>query len=127
MAPLPRAGGEGRIDVLDGWRTLSVAMVIASHIMLHSNLRLQVGEIGGAYVDQLGKYGVIIFFLISGFVICRGFLTEERSREGVSLGGFYVRRSFRILPPLLIYVSAISALSYLSILPAQGLSPSGGR
>lgn len=120
MAPQQLADGEGRIDVLDGWRTISVAMVIASHVMLHSNLRLRVGPMGAAYVDQLGKYGVIIFFLISGFVICRGLLSEERKREGISLGGFYVRRSFRILPPLLIYVCVVSLLSYLSILPHQG-------
>jgi peptidoglycan/LPS O-acetylase OafA/YrhL len=120
-APSRQAGGERRVNVLDGWRAVSVGMVIVSHILLHSNLKAQTGPNGGAYVDQLGKYGVIIFFLISGFVICRGLLSEEGRCVGISLGGFYVRRSFRILPPLLIYVCAISALSYLSILPEHGV------
>lgn len=46
-----------------------------------------------------GYIGVDLFFVISGFVITAGLLREEE-RDRVSLRAFYVRRIFRILPPL---------------------------
>ena len=48
--------------------------------------------------------GVQVFFSISGFIITSLLLAEEQSRGQVSIGAFYVRRAFRILPPLWCYV-----------------------
>jgi peptidoglycan/LPS O-acetylase OafA/YrhL len=120
LASHVHSSNEGRVEVLDGWRTLCVTLVIVSHLLEYSNLRLSIGPVAMTYVDQLGRYGVGVFFLISGFVICRGLLSEERKRVGVSLSGFYVRRSFRILPPLLLYVATISFFSWQGILPREG-------
>ena len=55
--------------------------------------------------------GVDVFFAISGFLIC-GKLLEELSRTGtISLTRFYVRRCFRILPPVVVYLLVLASLS----------------
>jgi peptidoglycan/LPS O-acetylase OafA/YrhL len=50
--------------------------------------------------ERVGVVSVQIFFVISGFVICRGLTREGSVRTDVSLWAFYVRRCLRILPPL---------------------------
>jgi peptidoglycan/LPS O-acetylase OafA/YrhL len=47
----------------------------------------------------LGEFGVVVFFVISGFLIT-GLLLDEIERAGrVDLGRFYLRRTVRIFPP----------------------------
>ena len=46
-----------------------------------------------------GGLGVGIFFVLSGFLITILFLREEMALGRISLGAFYIRRAFRILPP----------------------------
>jgi peptidoglycan/LPS O-acetylase OafA/YrhL len=67
----------------------------------------------------LGTYGVFIFFGISGILITSRMLEEESTRGRISLKGFYVRRAFRILPPLflLLIVLAATRLAGLIDLP----------
>lgn len=64
-----------------------------------------------------GFLGVQIFFVISGFVICRGLLREREDRGNVSLPGFYIRRFFRIAPPILLYIIGILALTHFGVVP----------
>jgi peptidoglycan/LPS O-acetylase OafA/YrhL len=117
-----------RISVLDGWRTISVTLVILSHLLLQSNVNIK--NLSGAVtrniylplLEGLGYLGVDIFFVISGFVICRGFRRELEAFGRISLPAFYVRRSFRILPPLLIYVGVILGLSLLNIVDGSAVS-----
>jgi peptidoglycan/LPS O-acetylase OafA/YrhL len=54
--------------------------------------------------------GVAFFFVISGFVICSGLTREFEIRGRVSIGSFYVRRCFRILPPLILFLISVWAL-----------------
>lgn len=74
---------------------MSAGLVLISHLFL-------------GRIDWLGALGVQIFFGISGFVICRGFMREFGSTGSISLGGFYIRRAFRILPPLVVYVAIVA-------------------
>jgi peptidoglycan/LPS O-acetylase OafA/YrhL len=110
-----------RIKVLDGWRTLSVALVIFSHALLFSGtMRLDPSgfaarEIFIPIVPSLGALGVDIFFVISGFVICRGFLKEVDETGRVSLPAFYTRRFFRIVPPLVIYLAVVFTLAWFGV------------
>ena len=99
-----------RIDVLDGWRAISVGLVVASHLVGMSGLRVYFGQSVQSIAINYGQIGVEFFFAISGFVICAGLLREDR----VSLSGFYIRRAFRILPPLLIYVTVVGAMATAS-------------
>jgi peptidoglycan/LPS O-acetylase OafA/YrhL len=91
-ARVPRV--HGRIPSLDGLRALSIALVMFAHL---NDTR---GFVSSLEIEhwQLGNLGVRVFFVISGFLITT-LLLEESDRTGtISLGGFYVRRFFRIFP-----------------------------
>lgn len=104
---------KSRLDALDGWRTVSVALVIINHMIVFSSIGSR--DPAMRVFDGYGHLGVQIFFAISGFVICRG-LEKELMRDGrISLAGFHVRRLFRIVPPLLFYLLVLFFLSSASI------------
>lgn len=105
-----------RIDALDGWRAICVGLVIVSHVSRVSALSLPDALRSIAFT--YGQLGVEFFFAISGFVICTGMLREER----VSISGFYVRRFFRIVPPLLLFVAANAALVRAGVLDITAAS-----
>lgn len=87
---------------LDGLRAVSVLLVITAH--LHSD----------AWRPLIGRQGVTLFFVLSGFIITT-LLEREEARTGrVSLRSFAVRRVFRIVPlyaiVLGVYVVAVLGL-----------------
>jgi peptidoglycan/LPS O-acetylase OafA/YrhL len=102
-----------RIAELDGWRTISVALVIFSHVLTKSSIALDQTRYG--FLEGWGTFGVRIFFVISGFVICRGLLKEYYEYSTISIFAFYVRRIFRIIPMLFIYIFAVWTLSKFEI------------
>jgi peptidoglycan/LPS O-acetylase OafA/YrhL len=106
-----------RITALDGWRGISILLVIVGHL---ANIRYWSGgaeDLKFAFLDVLSIGGVCIFFVISGFIIVR-LAFDERERSGsFSTSGFYTRRFFRIIPPLwtyLLFVLLFSALGLIS-------------
>jgi peptidoglycan/LPS O-acetylase OafA/YrhL len=112
-APLSKSKvrSPGRLRELDGWRAISVFLVIIHHVFSDQHpdwiLRFHlVWHIAG----MAGLLGVDTFFVISGFVICRLLVLEESRYGSVSLKGFYYRRIFRILPPLYIYLAGFTFL-----------------
>lgn len=95
MGPNPRR--ESYIPTLDGWRAISITVVIVGHAM------------PGAPIP-LGALGVNIFFAISGYLICTLLLQEYKRNGSISLSGFYMRRAFRILPPAIVYMVVLLML-----------------
>jgi peptidoglycan/LPS O-acetylase OafA/YrhL len=96
------------IPALDGLRALSIASVI----LCHSLLTLPAGEPRTTLqmIFGTGWVGVDIFFVISGFLITGLLLREEKANRGIDLGLFYVKRAFRILPPLLFMLAVTACL-----------------
>ncbi len=79
----------GRIPNLDGLRAASIFLVLFHHCpnldwlgTLHAN----------------GRYGVALFFVISGFLITTLFLREQRRFGRVDMWRFYGRRCLRLFP-----------------------------
>jgi len=66
-----------------------------------------------------GGMGVFIFFVISGYLITTLLLREREKTGGISLKSFYVRRAFRILPPLYFYVLFLTILWLTGHLPGM--------
>lgn len=62
-----------------------------------------------------GWTGVWLFFVISGYVITRNFIHEAPTDIWSSLGQFFRRRFFRIVPVYLLYLLIVIALSYALI------------
>ena len=102
---------QSRLPELDGWRAVSVLLVILHHYgwFQHPQLVPKIRGLGH-FLHYCGPLGVKVFFVISGFVICRLISSEDRRYGSVSLKGFYCRRVFRILPPLFLYIGTIALL-----------------
>ena len=60
--------------------------------------------------SQLGAFGVDIFFALSGLLITTLLLREAQKEGSIRLRHFYIRRAFRILPPLLVFLAVAVAL-----------------
>jgi peptidoglycan/LPS O-acetylase OafA/YrhL len=95
-----------RIPALDGMRALAVSLVVLYH---------------GGFESINGATGVLLFFVLSGFLITWLLLSEQESTSRVALGAFYKRRVLRLYPPLLLYVVldlAVWAYSHRRVDPA---------
>jgi peptidoglycan/LPS O-acetylase OafA/YrhL len=104
------------IPTLNGWRAIAVLLVIGAHsyTMLRNG-----GTTFGNFVALVLSHagiGVDIFFAISGFLICTLLLREKEEDGSTDLTGFYIRRCFRILPPMWVYLLIVGVLSAISIL-----------
>ena len=102
----------GYLPTLDGWRAIAVLSVVLYHDSVHSY-----GPVGTAWFQEHGSLGVDIFFGISGLLICSRLLEEEQKYGHISLKGFYVRRAFRIFPPLVFYLLCAALLAGLGVIP----------
>jgi peptidoglycan/LPS O-acetylase OafA/YrhL len=78
------------ISGLDALRALAVSLVLIDHFRLTNYLF-------GIH-PELGSLGVMIFFVLSGFLISGMLLKEYRATGGISLTNFYRRRAYRIFP-----------------------------
>jgi len=103
-----------RIPSLDGLRALSIFLVVSLHTLQRFSLTHHVALVWYAIFN--GAYGVQIFFVISGFLITSLLLKEQHKRGSISLGGFYLRRAFRILPPLYFYIGFILLMGWIGYL-----------
>jgi peptidoglycan/LPS O-acetylase OafA/YrhL len=64
----------------------------------------------------LGELGVQFFFVISGFLITQLLNAEENRNGNVSLGAFYSRRVFRIIPAFAVYLTAVWLLRHQGLI-----------
>ena len=91
------------IPSLNGIRAISVLIVVLSHSGL------------GKIVP--GGLGVTIFFFLSGFLITTLMIAEWEQAETLDVLGFYARRVFRLMPPLLITLAVAYGLVASGFLP----------
>ncbi len=96
--------------MLDGLRAVSIVLVLLGHVS---------GTQGfpDTHLDRfLGDYanlGVIVFFVISGFLITTLLLEEQQRTRRISLGLFYARRFLRLMPALFMFIACVVALQSL--------------
>jgi len=95
---------ERRIRTIDGWRGVAILLVLADHALHDTRFNTQPWA-------NLGCRGVDVFFVISGYIITLRFLVEREKTTTLSLGNFYFRRAFRILPLVFAYLTTICTLS----------------
>jgi peptidoglycan/LPS O-acetylase OafA/YrhL len=98
------------IPSLDGLRAISILIVLVSHAGY------------GSVVP--GGLGVTIFFFLSGYLITT-LLMDENDRSGqIDIKKFYLRRAFRLFPPLLVTLVIAYSLVRLGLL-GGGISWAG--
>lgn len=90
------AAGSFHIPSLDGMRALAVMIVFIGHAGL------------GHVVP--GGFGVTVFFFLSGYLITTLLRREYESHGTISLPKFYLRRVYRIFPPLYLVLAILIAL-----------------
>ena len=111
-------GSTDRIKHIDAWRFFAVSLVIVHHLVNYAFIDVIDTKMPGISwrVPGLGRLGVLIFFCISGFVICRGLMHEQEKTFSISLAAFYLRRALRIMPPLLIYLVTLAFLTQIGFI-----------
>src|SRR5580658_1664136 len=100
-----------RIPSLDGFRAISILIVIFAHFRLTANIPPRAYTILNQ-AFQTGAAGVRFFFVISGFLITTLLLKEQIANSRISLGKFYARRALRIFPVFYIYLIVLVALNF---------------
>jgi peptidoglycan/LPS O-acetylase OafA/YrhL len=84
--PTDVARASHRFAMLDGWRALSITLVLAAHLLPLGPKWLRLNE-------AVAPMGMALFFTLSGFLITR-FLAAEHA----NVRTFIIRRFFRIVP-----------------------------
>jgi len=105
--PAARASAFVYQPVLDGWRAVSILLVLVSH--------------GGLDRVVPGGLGVTIFFFISGFLITSLLISEIRRDGRISLKNFYLRRFWRLAPALICFIILSALLIVLCLKAVNGV------
>ncbi|MEO8501205.1 MAG: acyltransferase [Vicinamibacteria bacterium] len=116
MGPTGDAPHAGRIYFpnLDGLRFIAALSVIVFHIELTKEWFGLPFLLDPVLAYKLGHLGVVLFFVLSGFLITY-LLLDEQSRGQIRIGPFYLRRVLRIWP--LYYAVVILSLFVLPFIP----------
>ncbi|WP_052460937.1 acyltransferase family protein [Microbacterium gorillae] len=106
------------IPSLDGIRALAVIFVIWGHGAA-TLPQTPVVEQLRAFLPG-GYFGVQVFFVLSGFLITTLLLREQSKNGRISLGGFYRRRAYRILPALFLFLLIVTVLALTGVINGVG-------
>src|SRR5258708_4878834 len=100
------------IPELDGFRGMAILCVITGHLLEFRSGSIEIRGIA----RSVAQTGVLLFFVLSGFLIT-GVLSRERSITGrVHLKGFYLRRVLRLGPALLLFLATAILLMSLGLI-----------
>ncbi|MFA7273180.1 MAG: acyltransferase [Crocinitomicaceae bacterium] len=81
---------------LDGLRAVAAVAVVISHIeLIKKGNKLSNYS---SHIENWGNLGVVLFFVLSGFLITTLLLKEKKSENSINLKYFYLRRILRIWP-----------------------------
>jgi peptidoglycan/LPS O-acetylase OafA/YrhL len=108
--------GKKHIQSLDGWRAISILLVILGHIGSGFKMKGLNANVEPKWLNYLpdAAYafdGVNAFFVISGFLITSLLITEKKKTSTVSIRRFYLKRMFRIFPVFYLYLLLIAFLN----------------
>lgn len=90
---------------LNGIRFIAAFLVIVHHIeQIKHILNLNSYWKSVPAIELIGKLGVVLFFVLSGFLITYLLLEEEKKYSKINIAKFYIRRILRIWPLYFIIV-----------------------
>jgi peptidoglycan/LPS O-acetylase OafA/YrhL len=102
-----------RLAVLDGLRAISISLVLLGHV---SGTRGFPDLNLSPYVGDYANLGVIVFFVISGYLITTLLLEEHQRFRRISLSLFYARRFLRLMPALFAFIGCILVLEKMGLI-----------
>ncbi len=100
----------GRYTFIDGLRGLAAMAVVLFHALRGNHIDIVATEIVGLVV--MGEAGVVIFFVISGFVIMHSLFNVQVDPRGV--WRFVLRRSVRLDPPYWVAIGLAMSFSLIA-------------
>ena len=100
---------------LDGLRFVAVLLVFIHHVEQLKSIYGAPSHWGSPFVRSIGEQGVVLFFVLSGFLITYLLLEEEKTTGTIRVKNFYVRRILRIWP--LYFFIVFLALAILPKIP----------
>jgi peptidoglycan/LPS O-acetylase OafA/YrhL len=90
---------------LDGLRGVAIIMVVFYHLHLYWNVFY--------FAIFNGELGVLIFFVLSGFLITTLCIKEKVVTKDISLRNFYIRRFLRIVPVAYLFLFVLIILKII--------------
>jgi peptidoglycan/LPS O-acetylase OafA/YrhL len=87
---------------LDGLRAIAILCVLTEHELTRT-LHIPGWE-------NFGSLGVMLFFVLSGFLITGLLCKEEINTQSIDLKAFYIRRALRIFPAFFALIAVVSIL-----------------
>lgn len=93
------------IPSLDGMRAVAAMLVFVAHA-------------GWSHIIP-GGFGVTIFFFLSGYLITTLLRREYESTGSINFKNFYLRRAYRIFPPLYIVLFLIALFALAGLIEHQ--------
>jgi peptidoglycan/LPS O-acetylase OafA/YrhL len=114
--PFNEAKGGARLPALDGLRAVSICLVLLGHLSATRGFPNLTFE---RWFGDYANLGVMVFFVISGFLITR-LLVEEHTRTGrISIPLFYARRILRLFPAFLLFLACLMAANAIGWIQLQ--------
>ncbi len=101
----------GDTDFITGLRAIAATMVV----MFHTSLFREYGAIG-VNLTEAGRYGVQVFFVISGFTIAATYLGADSYRS------YLIRRLMRIAPLYVFIICMAAGLTWAEVINPAGWS-----
>jgi peptidoglycan/LPS O-acetylase OafA/YrhL len=107
-------GGKIYFPALNSLRAIAMLLVFAAHL---GPVAATVG-VGAVWTAPaaLGSVGLVLFFVLSGFLITYLLLVEQKDRRRIDIPRFYLRRILRIWP---LYFIIVGIAQFL--IPCTGL------
>ncbi|HMS00908.1 MAG TPA: acyltransferase [Anaerolineales bacterium] len=100
---------------LNGLRFIAALLVIVHHIEQIKDIYGLPNNFSSSFIQIIGELGVILFFVLSGFLITYLLLEEESRTQTIAVKNFYLRRILRIWP--LYFFIVFLALAVLPNVP----------
>lgn len=100
------------LDSLDGIRAVSIFLVLGSHSKLTDYVNLNINNVNITKYLFNGILGVVIFFVLSGFLITYLLAYENKKNNDINIKKFYIRRLFRIFPIYYLNIIFLIFFSY---------------
>lgn len=105
------------IKGLHGVRALSILLVILTHMDLLARIPNNSYVVNHVWPLFSGETGVMIFFVLSGFLITSILLFEKEQTGEINIKHFFIRRFLRLLPPLVLFYGAIILIAVTGWIP----------
>jgi peptidoglycan/LPS O-acetylase OafA/YrhL len=93
-----------RVPQLDGLRGIAILLVLIYHgAVNYPNNPFK-------FLGTLGGLGVMLFFVLSGFLITSILRKEQANTGVVDIRGFYAKRALRLFPALALFLGSVMVL-----------------